>query len=439
MTDDGILELRDLLQKHGTRRDLDLHLVERVEEAPALFQAGLVHRKWAVVADETTQRLAGTYLASALNAPLLRIPGRAGGAVVAGRAEADRLTRQLQTSGAEAVVAVGAGSLNDLTKFASQQLSIGCAVLATAPSMNGYTSAGAALLEGGVKLSVPCAPPRITVAPIGLLCQAPARMIAAGYGDLRSRPVSGADWYLSHRLLGTPYAAEALGLIDEADRVAAAAVDGLATRSPAAIANLTTGLLLSGMAMDIVGTSAPASGGEHLVSHYLDMFHFSCGGPHDLHGCQVGVATLALASLYERLLKIDIHAVQAPTHEPWTDLAERLASHFGPLWSAVEPIARQVHGDDEARQDRLETLRLGWAETTTELRRILGPNPTCTEQLQRAGAPIHFADLGVSPEQTRAALLHARFVRARYTVLDLAAELGLLDSWVDDLLATSHL
>ena len=66
--------------------------------------------------------------------------------------------------------------------------------------------------------------------------------------------------------------------------------------------------------------------------------------------------------------------------------------------------------------------------------------PTVAQtSLGTGGGHIRFADLGVSQEQARAALLNARFVRARYTVLDLAAELGLLDRWVEDLLAMGDL
>jgi glycerol-1-phosphate dehydrogenase [NAD(P)+] len=439
MTNDGMTGLRQVLRQHAAARDLRLHLIDRVEAAPSLLRQDLFARKWVVIADARTKSLAGEGVARALGARLLLVPPRSGGTVVAGTTEADALAGQLRAIGAEAAIAVGAGTLNDLTKIASHRTAIPCGVVATAPSMNGYTSASAALLSGGVKVSIPCAAPRVIVAPLDLLCQAPARMIAAGFGDLRSRPVSGADWYLGHIILGTPYTAEALHLIDEAHRVAAAGIDGLTLRTPAAVACLTAGLLLSGMAMDVAGTSAPASGAEHLVSHYLDMFHFARGGPHDLHGCQVGVATLAVARLYEYLLAADINAIEPPAHEPWEALGQRLESHFGPLWRAVEPVARQVYGDHDARQTRLETLRENWPRTRAALRAILGEDPASPQDLIRAGAPVRFADIGVAPSGARDALLHARFVRARYTVLDLAADLGVLRPWVDDLLVTGAL
>lgn len=435
MPNRGTSHLQDTLNRHGAGRGLSLHLVSDVAEAAPLLLRGLPSGPVAVVADDTTAELAGARLAETLGAELVLVPPRSDGAVVAGRHEADALTKQLQAGGIAAAVAVGSGTINDLTKFACHQTNVAAAVVATAASMNGYTSACAALLEDGIKLSIPCRPPHITILPIDLLCSAPPPMAAAGFADLRSRPVSGADWYLGHRLLGTPYDVSALSLVAVADDLASAALDGLSQRTPQSMATLASGLVVSGMAMDIAGTSAPSSGGEHLVSHYLDMFHFTAGGPHDLHGCQVGVATLAMAQLYEGLLRLSMSSLQPAPLLPWDVVQPGLAEHFGPLWVSVEPVARQVHGDAAQRAARVTQLRRNWPETARNLRSLLGSEPTSTSDLCRAGAPVRFAELGVSAEGARAALLHARYVRARYTILDLAADLGLLETWVDELLA----
>ena len=435
----NISALQQQLYKEGSARNLCLHLIGSLQEAPSLLRSGLPPAKPAVVVDATTEALAGLDIARALHASLIRVPTRADGTVVAGRQEADWLQQQLAKVGAASAIAVGAGVLNDLTKYASHQLNIPCAVVATAPSMNGYTSAGAALLDSGIKTSVPCQAPRIVVAPLDVLAQAPARMIAAGFGDLCSRPVSGADWYLGHRLLATPYNSDALRLVDSADDITRDISTGLAQRSPESIARLTAGLLLSGMAMDIAGTSAPSSGCEHLISHHLDMFHFACGGNHDLHGCQVGVATIAMSRLYERFVATDIAAIEAPTQEPWEDLAERLAQHFGLLWDAVEPVARQVYELQTNGAERRAALHGQWQQIQTQVRRILGAEPGDSQQLALAGGPVRFREIGIVPAQAREAMLLARYVRARYTLLDLLAELGVLEVWIDDMLAAGDL
>lgn len=393
-----------------------------------------------LVCDAATRAAAGQDVADALGeARVVELAPRAAGtAVVAGDEEAEVVADRLRDVGAASAVAVGSGSLNDLTKAASHRLGIPYAVVATAPSMNGYTSRHAALLSRHVKVTVACTPPVACLAPLGVLAAAPPRMAAAGLSDLRSRHVSCADWYLGHLLLDAPYDPGILDIVADADRASAGVAAGLPRGEPEAVAGLTAGLLLSGLAMDAAGTSAPSSGGEHLVSHYLDMAHHALGTPVDLHGCQVGVGTLACAVLYERLLELDAGDIDPAAardgHAPWAALAPRLARHFGPLWPHLEPVARAAHGEADDVARRLCRLRDGWPATRAALARMLAPTRALPDELARAGAPVTFAGLGVDAGLARQALLHARFVRARYTILDLAADLGRLEEWADDAL-----
>jgi glycerol-1-phosphate dehydrogenase [NAD(P)+] len=423
--------LQSLLRLHGERRGARLRLLDTLAEAVADMADTLPEGRLAVVCDPTTLELAGRRLATSLSSPeTIVIDGRHGQPPKAGIPEVEELRRRLQRAGVAGVAAVGAGTINDLTKAACHRLDLPYAVLATAPSMNGYTSAAAALLDDGVKTTVPCRPPVAVLAPIDLLRAAPAAMIQAGFGDLRSRPVSGADWYLGHRLLDTPYTAEALELADIAEGLTSSTAAALARGDAEAVARLGAALLLSGLAMDVAGTSAPSSGGEHLVSHYLDMSHFCHGTPHGLHGCQVGVATLATATLYERLLALEPDDIRRSTSlAPWASVAAGLQSHFGPLWPHLRDTALAVHGDETAVEARVQRLRQDWPETRARLSGILSPAATLRAELSQAGAPVRFSDLGVDRGLARSALIYGRYVRGRYTLLDLAAELGRLQEW----------
>ena len=60
-------------------------------------------------------------------------------------------------------------------------------------------------------------------------------------------------------------------------------------------------LVLSGIGMTICGGSYPASQGEHLISHYIDMFA-PAGRATYFHGEQVAVATLTMARIQEEVL-----------------------------------------------------------------------------------------------------------------------------------------
>jgi glycerol-1-phosphate dehydrogenase [NAD(P)+] len=146
-----------------------------------------------------------------------------------------------------------------------------------------------------------------------------------------------------------------------------------------------------------------------------------------------------MSRLYERFVATDIAAIEAPTQEPWEDLAERLAQHFGPLWDAVEPVARQVYELQTNGAERRAALHGQWQQIQTQVRRILGTEPGNSQQLALAGGPVRFREIGIVPAQAREAMLLARYVRARYTLLDLLAELGLLEVWIDDMLAAGDL
>src|SRR5688572_22381894 len=99
-----------------------------------------------------------------------------------------------ETARADALIAVGSGTLNDLCKFASAKDGKPYAVFATAPSMNGYVSLNAAITEHGHKKSLPAQAPLGAFFDISILSAAPARMIRSGLGDGLCRTTSQADW-----------------------------------------------------------------------------------------------------------------------------------------------------------------------------------------------------------------------------------------------------
>src|ERR1035441_6408989 len=112
-------------------------------------------------------------------------------------------------------VAVGSGTLNDLTKLASHRTGRPYMVVATAASMDGYTAFGASITYQGSKQTFSCPAPTAVVADLDVICSAPEGMNASGYADLLAKVPAGADWLL----------ADALGL-DTIDQTAWAIVQG---------------------------------------------------------------------------------------------------------------------------------------------------------------------------------------------------------------------
>jgi glycerol-1-phosphate dehydrogenase [NAD(P)+] len=327
----------------------------------------------------------------------------------------------------DAVVAVGAGTISDIGKALAFEWQRPLVTVGTAASMNGYTSSIVALTVRGLKRTLPSKPPRVLVLDTDILAAAPTRMTRAGFGDLMSKPVSSADWVLSHWLGFDPLCPTALSMADQAVATARACAAGIRRADRDAVGTLAAALVVSGFAMDVAGVSSPASGGEHLVSHYLDMSARGWQREPWLHGEQVAVGTALSLALYARLRALG--APESTARTPFDeddDTVRRLHSHLeaDALTELVQQAAaKRERSPDRARRRRLYTAR--WSELWATLDTQLATSAGLAGDLELAGVNTRFAGIAVAEWQARHTARYARHLRNRYTVLDLAADLGL--------------
>ena len=195
--------------------------------------------------------------------------------------------------------------------------------------------------------------------------------------------------------------------------------------------------MLGGFAMQWTRSSRPASGAEHQFSHLWDMEHHVHRGEAPSHGFKVGVATLAVAALYEQLLvqpieRLDVAACCAR----WPDFAEveigirQLFAESDFLPTALEET-RAKHPTRATLQVELERLRRGWPVLREQLRAQLVPHGELKRRLQLVGAPTEPEEIGISRERLRAGFLRASHIRRRFTVLDVVVRAGLLDQLLE--------
>lgn len=321
------------------------------------------------------------------------------------------------TAKADALIAVGSGTINDLCKYAGALDRKPYAVFGTAPSMNGFTSANAAITVRGHKKSLPAQEPRGVFLDLTVLAGAPKRLIRSGLGDSVCRATAQTDWLLSHILLGTPYRQVPFDLLREDEAGLFAEPGALVSGDIAAMARLARTLVLSGFGMTIAGGSHPASQGEHLIGHYIEMMapeHF----PKSFHGEQIAVATLHMAAMQERIL-----AGPPPRLAPTTWRRIDLEEHFGPELGASCWLDFRRKALDEAAASALEARIEGrWSEIQARLAAATRPEAEIRAALTAAGAPTAPRDLGWSDDFFATAARHARLVRDRYTFLDLAGD-----------------
>lgn len=391
---------------------------DSLEGAEVELVAALVEGKHiALITDVITHAVMGTRVQHALSSRFhvqsIVLPGspRADAETVA------RISAALEPT-IDAVVAVGSGTINDLSKMVAFQRGVPQMVFATAPSMNGYTSVAASITTEGMKRSFRTRTPVGVFFDLRVLAAAPLRLIRAGLGDSACRPTAQADWLLSHLLLDRPYREAPFAILDDDEAALFAQTRGLVSGDLAVMRHLVRTLVLSGFGMTLCNGSYPASQGEHLLSHYVEMMR-----PADaavaFHGEQVGVCTVAMARIQDQLLALDKPPVLRPNRVTRDDVV----AHFGPVMA--ESIWRELaekHFD--ARQtDELNARLAGqWTSIRERVASVTIGERVHRDLLEAAGAPIEPAALGWSTTMFDHALRHAREIRNRYTFLDLLAD-----------------
>ena len=330
------------------------------------------------------------------------------------------------TTLADALIAVGSGTINDLCKFASAKAGKPYAVFGTAPSMNGYTSVNAAITVAGHKKSLPAQAAAGVFLDLEVLAKAPPRMIRSGLGDSLCRSTAKADWLLAHLLRNEPYREAPFELLSEDEEELFAESEALLDGDLVAMERLARTLVLSGFGMSICGGSFPASQGEHLISHYAEMMG-KPSWPETFHGEQIGVTTLTMARLQEQLLASK--APRVSTQGPGkADLIEHFGNELGrSCWQ--EFSAKRLSLDEiEKLNARLEEE---WPAIGERIAAVTVPSEKLANVLKRAGAPTTPEEVHWPASFYGSAVRHAREIRNRYTFLDLAADSGNLEPLVD--------
>ena len=334
-------------------------------------------------------------------------------------------------------VAVGSGTINDLTKLAAHRTDRPYLCVATAASMDGYTAFGASITHQGSKQTFLCPAPTAMLADLHVICNSPAEMSAWGYADLLSKITAGADWIVADALGAEPIDPQAWNIVQGRLRALVADPAGIRARHPDAIGRLVEGLMLGGFAMQAARSSRPASGAEHQFSHLWDMQHHTHNGWPPSHGFKVGIGTLAVTALYEQLLaqpldQLDVERCVAvwPDAETWIRRATELLGEGELSDCATKELSAKQSRPAQLRV-QLETLRSAWPQLREKVRTQLLPLATLRQMLRDAGAPTEPEQIGITRERLRQSYWQAFCIRRRFTVLDLAARVGLLDKCVD--------
>ncbi|MBR0057366.1 MAG: sn-glycerol-1-phosphate dehydrogenase [Kiritimatiellae bacterium] len=412
-----------------------------------VFKANFAGCAALIVADETTWRICGAAVEAILKGagvecakPLLFA---AEPPPTATYENLCRVGDALTAAGPDArAVAVGAGTINDLCKCASDHLKRPYLCVATAASVDGYASFGAPITKDGFKKTWPCAAPRAIVADSSILAAAPRHLSASGYADLAAKIPSGADWILADAVQSDPIRDDVWATTQKPLRGWISSPAALAAGDGAAMDSLFTGLALTGFAMQTTHTSRPASGAEHLFSHCWEMADVRRpDGEHPSHGDKVGIGALATTLLLEKFFSESFckHQIDAAV-AAYPDFARREAFiratlPAGRIADEAVEASRAKHLDEAALRARLAIIADRFEELALRVREQLIPFDEFREMLRAAGCPVKPSEIGVGRRELLLAAYGAQMIRNRYTILDLAYEAGRLPAYASWLVA----
>lgn len=280
------------------------------------------------------------------------------------------------------ILSVGAGTLNDLGKYAGFLSGKKSGVLATAPSMDGFSSGVTPLIEKGFKITRTAQAASDVLIDFELLQTAPAVMTGAGVGDILAKYCSLSDWKISSLLYGEEIRADAEELMREALFACTENIPKIQKGDAEGISALMNALLISGYAMLLAGNSRPASGAEHHMSHYLEMDYLKRGKRIPLHGVKVGLGTMVSLFLYHNVSRFSF---------------------------AGEERVRAV-ADSLPSENFVASV------------------------LRSFGCPVKFSEIGVGKDTVKAMLFEAYKIRDRFTILALYNKLGFMDRVADEII-----
>ena len=425
-------------------RDTKAILVERNarSQAPAVFATLYGTSPSIVVADESTFAVAGRDVIDAMRSaaqPCLEPLILPSAGLYAEYSVLESLLNRLSLEDA-VPIAVGSGTINDLTKLAAHKLSRPYLSIATAASMDGFTAFGASITKDGSKQTFDCPAPVAVIADLDVIVDAPEGMNASGYADLIAKCPAGADWLLADALGEEPMHTQAWEAVQKRLPKWIENPAGVQDRDMETLERLTIALLMTGFAMQMTCTSRPASGAEHQFSHLWDMQHHTFHGETPSHGFKVGIGSVASTKLYERLFDSDLESLDVATAvSAWPDIAandREIEESFEieELAAKAKKESRVKHLGSEDLRKQLHLLKRIWPELREQLAQHLIPAHQLQEMLQLAGCPYESSQIGISASRLRRSYLQAYHIRRRYTVLDCARRCSHLESSLKEMI-----
>lgn len=336
------------------------------------------------------------------------------------------------------LIAFGAGTINDLVRFASSSTNRPFVSIGTAASMDGYLSVISPMLKGNLKINKPSFYPKVGIFDLDIVNTAPREMIFAGFGDIIGKYIAKADWLLSSYVTGEHVCPYCIDLVDCALELCVNKIDDIAQGSTPGVKALLEALILTGLAMLVNTNSRPAASNEHNMGHYWEMMKLSAGQPHPSHGEAVGIATLYCLDFFEQMLHVNKYT---------PDMSKQPSHAFCPLKRESlilekygEVVGRSIIDDNPGEPiSSSERVQRGnsFINNLPEIKKALSFLPSADavrKMYKKLDGPVTASQISIEDNLLKNGLLYAKDYRERYNIFKTAEELGVLESTVDKII-----
>lgn len=363
-----------------------------------------------IVADQNTYAAAGEKTVGALKGFNLNKVIFTGAQILVPNEEAIETVKN-KLAGNDIIVGIGSGVIQDLCKYVSHESKIPYIIVATAPSMDGYASNGAAMITDGMKVTYPSGLPLAIVADTEVLRNAPIDMIKAGYGDIIGKLSALNDWKLSHCVNGEYFCDYIYNLTYSQIERTLKLADGILERNQESIKTLMEALVIIGILMSFAGSSRPASGSEHHLSHFFEITGIITNSEYFPHGIDVAYSTVVTAEIRQKILENKFPAkIYRPEREVYKNKMQEIYHSVADGCIALQDKVGNYAND----RSRI------YLEKEEEIRNILAEVPSpqkITQMLALAGLDYKDFYRMYTEEKIEDAILYAKDLKDRYTVL----------------------
>ncbi len=363
-----------------------------------------------LVADENTFSAAGEKTVNALKGKAItRVIFSGKEVLVPNEAAIEAVEANLD--GIDLIIGIGSGVIQDLCKYVSHDRKVPYMVVATAPSMDGYASDGAAMITDGMKVTYKAGLPLSLIGDTEVLKNAPIEMIKAGFGDVIGKYSALNDWKLSHLVNGEYFCEYIYDLTFEQINNVLSLSDGILERNEESIKALTEALIIIGILMSFAGSSRPASGSEHHLSHFFEITGIVNNTEYFPHGIDVAFSTVITAKIREDIVNTPFpkKLYRVPDSKRNCEIEKVYSKVAAGCIELQEKVGNY-------KADRLEP----YLQKEAEIKAILSEMPSAeriNEILSNVGLDINEFFMCYGKKHIYDAMKYAKELKDRYTCL----------------------